>query len=291
MNILTNSLMIALSIVLFSKNVIGADCSGIADKTRWHMCINDNLEAAEKEYYGYKQKGLSLLAGSPKGKSAFMQQEDDWGRNLSPSCDRDVACMTERVLDRSRALASVIEKMENKRQVAQSSPAAAAPVAAAPVAAAPVAVAPVAAAPVAVAPVAAAPVAVAPVAAAPVAVAPVAAAPVAVAPVAAAPVAVAPVTSQEVVTSAVAQGASDQSLQPPVQPTAPTVDPTPTPVAPPVAQIVAPEVASPATTDSPTSGFLSKFGSLVKAVLSWLIALIPLIGLGIPFLFRRSKSI
>ena len=241
MNILTNSLMIALSIVLFSKNVIGADCSGIADKTRWHMCINDNLEAAEKEYYGYKQKGLSLLAGSPKGKSAFMQQEDDWGRNLSPSCDRDVACMTERVLDRSRALASVIEKMENKRQVAQSSPAAAAPVAAAPVAAA--------------------------------------------------PVAVAPVTSQEVVTSAVAQGASDQSLQPPVQPTAPTVDPTPTPVAPPVAQIVAPEVASPATTDSPTSGFLSKFGSLVKAVLSWLIALIPLIGLGIPFLFRRSKSI
>jgi len=271
MNILTNSLMIALSIVLFSKNVIGADCSGIADKTRWHMCINDNLEAAEKEYYGYKQKGLSLLAGSPKGKSAFMQQEDDWGRNLSPSCDRDVACMTERVLDRSRALASVIEKMENKRQVAQSSPAAAAPVAAAPVAAAPVAVAPVAAAPVAVAPVAAAP--------------------VAVAPVAAAPVAVAPVTSQEVVTSAVAQGASDQSLQPPVQPTAPTVDPTPTPVAPPVAQIVAPEVASPATTDSPTSGFLSKFGSLVKAVLSWLIALIPLIGLGIPFLFRRSKSI
>jgi len=261
MNILTNSLMIALSIVLFSKNVIGADCSGIADKTRWHMCINDNLEAAEKEYYGYKQKGLSLLAGSPKGKSAFMQQEDDWGRNLSPSCDRDVACMTERVLDRSRALASVIEKMENKRQVAQSSPAAAAPVAAAPVAAAPVAVAPVAAAPVAVAP------------------------------VAAAPVAVAPVTSQEVVTSAVAQGASDQSLQPPVQPTAPTVDPTPTPVAPPVAQIVAPEVASPATTDSPTSGFLSKFGSLVKAVLSWLIALIPLIGLGIPFLFRRSKSI
>ena len=251
MNILTNSLMIALSIVLFSKNVIGADCSGIADKTRWHMCINDNLEAAEKEYYGYKQKGLSLLAGSPKGKSAFMQQEDDWGRNLSPSCDRDVACMTERVLDRSRALASVIEKMENKRQVAQSSPAAAAPVAAAPVAAAPVAVAPVAAA----------------------------------------PVAVAPVTSQEVVTSAVAQGASDQSLQPPVQPTAPTVDPTPTPVAPPVAQIVAPEVASPATTDSPTSGFLSKFGSLVKAVLSWLIALIPLIGLGIPFLFRRSKSI